>query len=221
MGTPVQMYDSEGNKTWDCTLNIYGKVADFRGESLHDCPFRFQGQYEDIETGLYYNRFRYYDPNLGGYISQDPIRLAGNNPTIYGYVFDTNFELDLFGLDCKTNAKKLRENMAKEGRIVNANQAAGHIVASTGSKGHFAAAAESRSILEKYKIDINDPANGIPIGHPSPHNIMHTSKFHQNVRNRLKAVETKMKKENYGDRAIRSALRRELRKIGKETLKSL
>lgn len=221
MGTPVQMYDSEGKRIWDCTLDIYGKVADFRGESLYDCPFRFQGQYEDAETGLYYNRFRYYNPSLGGYISQDPIRLAGNNPTIYGYVFDTNFELDLFGLDCKTNAKKLRENMAKEGRIVNANQAAGHIVASTGSKGHFAAAAESRSILEKYKININDPANGIPIGHPSPHNIMHTSKFHQNVRNRLKAVETKMKKENYGDRAIRSALRRELRKIGKETLKSL
>ena len=27
MGTPVQMYDSERNKTWDCTLDIYGKVA--------------------------------------------------------------------------------------------------------------------------------------------------------------------------------------------------
>jgi hypothetical protein len=26
------------------------------------CPFRYQGQYEDAETGLYYNRFRYYSP---------------------------------------------------------------------------------------------------------------------------------------------------------------
>lgn len=99
MGTPVQMYDSEGNKTWDCTLDIYGKVANFRGESLYDCPFRFQGQYEDIETGLYYNRFRYYDPKTGGYISQDPIRLIGNNPTLYSYVHNINLYVDSFGLD--------------------------------------------------------------------------------------------------------------------------
>ncbi|GAA4027321.1 hypothetical protein GCM10022409_09090 [Hymenobacter glaciei] len=33
-----------------------------------DCPFRYQGQYEDTETGLYYNRFRYYDPKMGMYI---------------------------------------------------------------------------------------------------------------------------------------------------------
>ena len=98
MDTPVQMYDSEGNRIWDCTLDIYGKVTDFRGESLYDCPFRFQGQYEDAETGLYFNRFRYYDPNIGGYISQDPIRLAGNNSTLYGYVKDTNNWIDIFGL---------------------------------------------------------------------------------------------------------------------------
>ena len=97
MGTPVQMYDSEGKRIWDCTLDIYGKVADFRGESLYDCPFRYQGQYEDAETGLYYNRFRYYDPKLGGYISQDPIRLAGNNPTLYGYTNNPNFIFDILG----------------------------------------------------------------------------------------------------------------------------
>jgi len=42
----------------------------------HFIPFRYQGQYDDIETGLYYNRFRYYDPNLGQYITQGPIGLA-------------------------------------------------------------------------------------------------------------------------------------------------
>ena len=98
LGTPVQMYDSEGNKIWDCTLDIYGKVADFRGESLYDCPFRFQGQYEDIETGLYYNRFRYYDPKLGGYISQDPIGLEGDNTTIYGFLENPNIYIDILGL---------------------------------------------------------------------------------------------------------------------------
>ena len=36
-----------------------------------------RAQYEDSETGLYYNRFRYYDSSTGNYISQDPIGLAG------------------------------------------------------------------------------------------------------------------------------------------------
>ncbi|MFR7960105.1 MAG: RHS repeat domain-containing protein [Roseburia intestinalis] len=34
------------------------------------------------KIGLYYNRFRYYDPSLGQYTQQDPIGLAGGNPTL-------------------------------------------------------------------------------------------------------------------------------------------
>ena len=52
-------------------------------------PFRYQGQYEDIETGLTYNRFRYYSPETGSYISQDPIELLGGM-ALYGYVHDSN-----------------------------------------------------------------------------------------------------------------------------------
>lgn len=51
------------------------------------------------KIGLYYNRFRYYDPSLGQYTQQDPIGLAGGNPTLYGYVFNTMLELDPFGLE--------------------------------------------------------------------------------------------------------------------------
>ena len=40
------------------------------------CPIRFQGQWQDQETGLNYNRFRYYEPGLG-YISSDPVGLSG------------------------------------------------------------------------------------------------------------------------------------------------
>jgi len=38
---------------------------------------RFQGQYEDVETGLYYNLNRYYDPQTGRYINHDPIKTMG------------------------------------------------------------------------------------------------------------------------------------------------
>ncbi|MWP50260.1 RHS repeat-associated core domain-containing protein [Gilliamella sp. Lep-s21] len=60
-------------------------------------PFRQPGQYEDVETGLYYNRFRYYDSNTGTYISQDPIGLAGGM-ALYNYVHDANTWIDPFGL---------------------------------------------------------------------------------------------------------------------------
>ena len=92
------MYDDRGNLTWETELDIYGKVRNFAGSSLSDCPFRYQGQYEDSETGLYYNRFRYYDPSIGNYISQDPIRLAGEILNLYSYVHDTNTWLDIYGL---------------------------------------------------------------------------------------------------------------------------
>ena len=98
LGTPVQMYDSEGNKTWDCTLDIYGKVLAVDKGTEFDCPFRFQGQYEDAEIGLYYNRFRYYDPNLGGYISQDPISFFGGNLALYTYINNPNIQFDALGL---------------------------------------------------------------------------------------------------------------------------
>ena len=93
-------YDEEGKKVWERNLDIYGRVK--TEEALGEknlIPFRFQGQYEDEETELYYNRFRYYDSQQGQYTQQDPIRLVGGNPTIYGYVKDVNIWVDVFGLD--------------------------------------------------------------------------------------------------------------------------
>jgi RHS repeat-associated protein len=90
------MYNNIGHVTWEAEFDIYGKTRSFAGGSLTDCPFRYQGQYEDSETGLYYNRFRYYDADMSGYLSQDPIGLAGNNPTFYEYVKDVNSWVDVY-----------------------------------------------------------------------------------------------------------------------------
>ncbi|WP_310592026.1 RHS repeat-associated core domain-containing protein, partial [Bacteroides stercoris] len=90
---------------WEMLLDVYGKVVECHGNRTL-VPFRYQGQYEDEETGLYYNRFRYYSPDMGMYISSDPIGLAGNNPTLYGYVQDINTWLDWFGLKCAKVSKK-------------------------------------------------------------------------------------------------------------------
>ena len=109
LGTPQRVYDESGKeRIGDGARSLrtcqegapkdrYGRAERRIGEGKL-IPFRFQGQYEDEETGLYYNRFRYYDPNEGCYTQQDPIGLAGGNPTLYGYVSDPLCELDPFGL---------------------------------------------------------------------------------------------------------------------------
>jgi RHS repeat-associated protein len=50
-------------------------------------PIRFQGQYHDEESGLYYNRFRFYDPLQGRYVTQDPIGLLGG---LNSFIYPTN-----------------------------------------------------------------------------------------------------------------------------------
>ena len=97
IGRPVQAYDERGTVVWQADYDSYGNLLHLKGDRDF-VPFRQLGQYEDGETGLYYNRFRYYDPNTGGYISQDPIGLVGNNPTLYGHVSDTNISVDILGL---------------------------------------------------------------------------------------------------------------------------
>ena len=97
LGTPLQAFDNNGNKVWEQELDIFGRKRTGNNKSSF-IPFKYQGQYEDVETGLYYNRFRYYDPNAGSYISQNPIGLAGGNPTLYAYVSDVNYWNDVLGL---------------------------------------------------------------------------------------------------------------------------
>ncbi|WP_176589958.1 RHS repeat-associated core domain-containing protein [Elizabethkingia argenteiflava] len=79
---------------WERELDVYGSPR--KGDNSF-VPFLYQGQYVDVETGLAYNRFRYYDPQIGNFISQDPIGLAGGIQ-LYGYVHDTNGWVDVFGL---------------------------------------------------------------------------------------------------------------------------
>ncbi|MCE8958263.1 RHS repeat protein, partial [Phocaeicola vulgatus] len=97
LGTPTEAYDAEGNEVWSRVLDMDGNVIEETGNKGM-VPFLFQGQYYDRETGLAYNRFRYYSPQMGMYVSQDPIGLAGGILNLYGYVDDTNYFVDILGL---------------------------------------------------------------------------------------------------------------------------
>lgn len=112
VGTPNAMFDENGECVWSGELDTWGNLKNVQGEDTH-CPFRWQGQYEDVETGLYYNRFRYFDPNLGRYLSQDPIGLLGGFE-IYGYVSDPAGWIDPLGLaSCKSASENLPQLRGK------------------------------------------------------------------------------------------------------------
>jgi len=200
---------------WRATATLWG-LTTWAEDAVASTPLRFPGQYDDPETGLHYNFFRYYDPATATYLSPDPLGMdAGPNPR--GYVLDPLLWADYLGLlTCRQNARRLRRNMRREGRPVSRGQAAAHIVPSGGTAGHWVPGARSRALLDRYGVDVNDAANGIPLGHPSPHNFTHREPFLQRVNQRLDQLVQDRTARGFGVRAIRTELRRELRAIGRE-----
>ncbi|WP_192874902.1 RHS repeat domain-containing protein, partial [Pseudomonas syringae] len=84
IGTPLEMTDAEGQIVWQAKYRAWGAVEKLVVNEVEQ-NLRFQGQYFDAETGLYYNTFRYYDPEIGRFITQDPIGLLGGlNLYTYG-----------------------------------------------------------------------------------------------------------------------------------------
>src|SRR5690606_32708636 len=96
LGTPTEMVDDLGHLAWKMQLDVFGVPSVEVGEAS-DCPWRWPGQLEDEETGLYYNRHRYYDPAQAGYVAEDPIRLQGGM-RLRGYVEDPYAAFDPMGL---------------------------------------------------------------------------------------------------------------------------
>ncbi|MDY6449905.1 RHS repeat-associated core domain-containing protein [Acinetobacter faecalis] len=101
LGTPQELTDKEGKLLWSADYKAWGEATVKRtpsGMSQNiENNHRFQGQYFDKETGLHYNRFRYYDPHMARYISKDPIGLEGGMNTS-AYVQDPTQWVDPLGL---------------------------------------------------------------------------------------------------------------------------
>jgi RHS repeat-associated protein len=57
---------------WATRADPWGRVEVHEGATV-EYNLRWAGHYLDSETGLHYNRYRYYDPGLGRYLTQDPI----------------------------------------------------------------------------------------------------------------------------------------------------
>ena len=125
LGTPIAAHNAKGEAVWTAEYEAWGRI---RQETVSDglkanIPFRFQGQYYDEESGLHYNRFRYYDPEIGRFVSQDPIGLDGGL-NIYVYVKNPVQWVDPSGLD----SKWVRNWKDRYGRTLAAEHEVHHII---------------------------------------------------------------------------------------------
>ncbi|EKI3092739.1 RHS repeat-associated core domain-containing protein, partial [Escherichia coli] len=144
-------------------------------------PLRLPGQYFDEETGLHYNLFRYYAPECGRFISQDPIGLRGGL-NLYAYAPNPLKYIDPLGL-CKTDvenknpygtyrpARQLPRD--KNGNpIPDVNAPHTQLGTKSGRKGDYTQAREwgydeNGNLVAKRDIDFTD--HGRPKEHPNPH----------------------------------------------------
>ena len=91
IGIPREMTDKDGNLLWFGNYTGWGRLKEeTRVTDSAYQPFRLQNQYADRETGLHYNFFRYYEPDAGRFVNQDPIGLADGENL---YAFAPNYNL--------------------------------------------------------------------------------------------------------------------------------
>ena len=136
VGMPQELSNSQGQLVWQASYKTWGstvaeewEIKSLSGNAVHqldrgDSPqaederqqnLRFQGQYLDRETGLHYNTFRYYDADIGRFISPDPIGLNGDI-NLHAYAPNPISNIDPFGWDWNYNLTDANGNVYYHGR---------------------------------------------------------------------------------------------------------
>jgi RHS repeat-associated protein len=109
LGTPQELTNQDGDviwlsydRAWGGSFETIYKPQFIDNWAINESelqPFKFQGQSLDVETGLHYNRFRYYDSDVGMFISRDPIGLLGGS-NVFQYAPNPVMWIDPWGLAC-------------------------------------------------------------------------------------------------------------------------
>ncbi|WP_434654363.1 PAAR/RHS domain-containing protein [Pseudomonas sp. R3-56] len=102
-GLPEQLTEADGHSVWQATYRVWGNTLEEVREPyyIEEQNLRFQGQYLDRETGLHFNTFRFYDPDIGRFTTPDPIGwLGGLN--LYQYAPNPLTWIDPWGWACRS-----------------------------------------------------------------------------------------------------------------------
>ncbi|MBP8170781.1 MAG: RHS domain-containing protein [Pseudomonas sp.] len=169
-GLPQQLTETDGHCLWQATYQVWGNTITEQYEPyfVEEQNLRFQGQYLDRETGLHYNTFRFYDPDIGRFISPDPIGLAGGH-NAYQYADNPIGWSDPFGLmKCSTPPAGRRVNRTvyrfeEPGRISTTwtahkwNVASTHRYTKPGLGGVYGANSKKTAMAEvtHWKVDLS------------------------------------------------------------------
>ena len=143
LNTPRFVTNNKAEVVWENQADVYGYEeseadADTNKENTFTQPIRFQGQYLDIESGLHYNRYRYYSPKQQRFINQDPIGLVGGI-NHYQYAPNPVNLVDPFGLSCKENTwNEFQKN----------------------TKGQFSSPSEASKVYQRNKLAIEGTMPG-------------------------------------------------------------
>nr|WP_257246737.1 RHS repeat protein [Escherichia coli] len=97
-GLPLALISKEGATEWCAEYDEWGNLLNEENPHQLQQLIRLPGQQYDEESGLYYNRHRYYDPLQGRYITQDPIGLKGGW-NFYQYPLNPISNIDPLGLE--------------------------------------------------------------------------------------------------------------------------
>ena len=130
IGIPREMTDIHGNLLWYGEYTAWGRLKkDERVYKNAHQPFRLQNQYFDEETGLHYNLMRYYEPEAGRFVNQDPIGLTGGS-NLYQFSLNSLTWIDPLGLKVKMGKhdrlRKIRDG--KQSHHLNQDNAFGSII---------------------------------------------------------------------------------------------
>ena len=108
LGTPQELTNQDGDviwlsydRAWGGSFETIYKPQFIDNYALNEFelqPIKFQGQSLDVETGLHYNRFRYYDSDVGMFIQRDSIGLLGGN-NVFQYAPNPVMWIDPWGLN--------------------------------------------------------------------------------------------------------------------------
>ncbi|CDH07160.1 putative Rhs family protein [Xenorhabdus bovienii str. oregonense] len=194
-GEPLALFDEAGNRVWrQPPQSLYRLRLGVQGENAELNPgLQYAGQWLDDESGLVYNRFRYFSPVASMYLTPDPLGLlGGTNP--YAYVHNPTGWVDPLGLvGCST---KLGKNMMEDMGLSRSTKWSGY-------QAHHVIPKElaNHPALKKINYDIDIAANGIFLRKAD--NGVSTMARHQGnhhgytdaVRNALDKIDLKQSKE--------------------------
>lgn len=233
LGTPRELTDDAGNVVWSASYKAWGAIASIdrpqrptlvrEGNVLREIweeqatpvvqNLRFQGQYFDAETGLHYNRFRYYDPDIGRFVAQDPIGLLGGK-NIYLYAPNPVHWVDPLGLTCWGDLL-IKAGIPKPGDMENPH---GHHIIFKGDFNHLprmkAALERSRAVVEQYGVD---PVNEVGALMWAP-NKAHSIENARLVAQKLEEADKNLRAQGINPKSDcgKFAMFKELQRIGQE-----